>query len=149
MEDLEPQELETQPRGERGMGLPTPVTYDQEDTIDKPRRNLKTKTKISFEEYKAMSNVIATLLRSLEPLDGDNRFTQYLTWAEVVEWYLDQMQPDIGASPEVREELRQKVTLVIRRLLYKENVLTAVGGTPQNRDDEPTTLLSVHPNYDV
>jgi hypothetical protein len=64
-----------------------------------------------------------------------------------VEWYLEQVEMDIGSSLEQLQEMKKKVNLVIRRLLNKENVLTAVGSHPQSKDDEPTTLLSVHPNY--
>jgi len=108
----------------------------------------KKKTKISFEEYESMANAIATHLRSLEDEDDESK-TRYLKWSEVVEWYLEQVETDIGSSIERLEETRKKLNLVIRRLLNKENVLMAVGEPPKNKREEQQTLLAVHPNYVV
>jgi DNA replication licensing factor MCM6 len=119
------------------------------EVVDRPtKRSKKKKTTISFEEYESMANAIAAHLRSLEN-DDDPTATQYLTWDQIVEWYLEQVEMDIGSSMEQYHDTKKKVNLVIRRLLNKENVLTAVGSHPQTKDDEPTTLLSVHPNYVV
>jgi DNA replication licensing factor MCM6 len=108
----------------------------------------KKKISISFEEYESMANAIAIHLRSLENDDDPTR-TTYLPWNEIVEWYLEQVENDIGSSMEQLRETKKKVNLVIRRLLNKENVLTAVGRHPQNSTEEQQTLLSVHPNYVV
>ena len=114
-----------------------------------PKKSKKKKTTISFEEYESMANAIAAHLRSLEN-DIDPAATQYLTWDQILEWYLGQVEMDVGSSStEQYQETKKKVNLVIRRLLNKENVLTAVGSHPQTKEDEPTTLLSVHPNYVV
>jgi len=115
-----------------------------------PKKKAKKKTKISFEEYESMANAIATHLRSLENEDDESQ-TRYLQWSEVVEWYLEQVEGDIGASVERLEETRKKLNLVIRRLLHKENVLMAVGEeeAPKNKRQEQQTRLAVHPNYVV
>jgi DNA replication licensing factor MCM6 len=113
-----------------------------------PTKSKKKKTTISFEEYESMANAIASHLRSLEN-EEDPTATQYLKWKDVVEWYLEQIESDIGASMEQLYDAKKKVNLVIRRLLNKENVLTAAGRHPQNSTEEQETLLSVHPNYVV
>jgi DNA replication licensing factor MCM6 len=119
------------------------------DAEERPaKKSKKKKTTISFEEYESMANAIAAHLRSLEN-DNDPTATQYLTWDQIVEWYLEQVEMDIGSSMEQYHDTKKKVNLVIRRLLNKESVLTAVGSHPQRKEDEPTTLLSVHPNYVV
>jgi DNA replication licensing factor MCM6 len=119
----------------------------------------KKKTKISFEEYEAMANAIATHLRSLErdteDESGSNESPsssspRYLKWKDVVAWYLEQMESEFSSSVEQLEVSRKKVNLVIRRLLTKEMVLVTVGGPPpQNKREEQNTLLAVHPNYVV
>lgn len=129
------------------------VTDDTTDPTTKKKQ--KKKTKISFEQYESMANAIAAHMRSLErdndddDDDAEGGGTRFLTWSEVVEWYLEQVEQEIGSSVEQLDETRKKVNLVIRRLLNKENVLTAVGQHPQNKSEEQQTLLSVHPNYDV
>ena len=120
----------------------------EEEEQGPPKKKQKKKTKISFEEYESMANAIATHLRSLEDEDDESR-TRYLKWSEVVEWYLEQVETDIGSSVERLEESRKKLNLVIRRLLSKENVLMAVGEPPRNKREEQQTLLAVHPNYVV
>ena len=115
------------------------------------KAKLKQKTKISFEEYETMANMIATHLRSLENEDDESQ-TRYLQWSEIVEWYLEQVESDLGASLERLAETRHKLNLVIRRLLTKENVLVAVGGESANtssKRQEQQMRLAVHPNYVV
>jgi DNA replication licensing factor MCM6 len=120
----------------------TPVDGDQ------PRgKKPKKKTKISFEEYEAMAQTIAAHLRSLEREDSTQ--TVYLKWGEVVEWYLEHVEQDIGSSMEQLHDIRKKINLVIRRLLNKEMVLVAVGQHFTDKDNEQQTRLAVHPNYDV
>ena len=125
-----------------------PKESKQEEQQEPPRKRQKKKTKISFEEYESMANAIATHLRSLEDEDNESK-TRYLKWSEVVEWYLEQVETDIGSSIERLEETRRKLNLVIRRLLNKENVLMAVGEPPQHKREEQEALLAVHPNYVV
>jgi DNA replication licensing factor MCM6 len=136
-----------------------PAAGKQESTSEAPAESSKPskkKTKISFEEYEAMANAIATHLRSLErdaeDASGSNEASspRYLKWKEVVAWYLEQMESEFSSSVEQLEETRKKINLVIRRLLTKEMVLVTVGGPPpQNKREEQTTLLAVHPNYVV
>lgn len=101
----------------------------------------KKKTKISFEEYEAITNAITTHLRSEED-EG-----RYLKWGEIVNWYIEQMEHDIGDSLERLEELRKKLNLVIRRLINIDIVLVTVGAPPKNKKEEQDAVLAVHPNY--
>ena len=112
-------------------------------TETKPK---KKKTKISYEEYEAIANMVAVHLRSLES-DDDETPTQHLTWGEVVEWYLGQIEQRLGDSLEALQEERQKINLVIRRLVNVDHVLVTIGDPPANKREEPRTLLAVHPNY--
>lgn len=118
----------------------------------------KKKTKISFQEYEAIANAVATHLRSLET-EGDDAAaagdepeklqTQYLKWGEVVEWYLEQVESEIGDSLERLDEMRRKLNLVIRRLINHDLILVVVGDPPRNKREEQNALLAVHPNYEA
>ncbi len=119
------------------------------EPTEQPRsRKLKKKTKISFEEYEAMAHMIATQLRSLES-DDDEGDPVYWKWKDVVEWYLSQVESDLGDSVEALEATRKKVNLVLRRLVNTDHVLVTVGPMPSNRQEEANTPLAVHPNYAI
>lgn len=140
--------LETQPRIHPGeYGSEEQVSAAQPAAGSKKKKKKK-KTTISFEEYEAMANMIATHLRSLESEDDeDGTSTQYLKWKQVMEWYLEQMEKDLGDSMERLEETRKKLTLVLRRLINVDKILVVVGQAPKTKKEEPETLLAVHPNY--
>lgn len=111
------------------------------------KKQKKKKTKISFEEYESITNAVATHLRSLETEDESQ--TPSLKWSEVVEWYVEQMENDIGDSVEMLDEMRKKINLVIRRLVNVDQVLVTLGAPPKNKIEEQEAVVSVHPNYVV
>lgn len=106
----------------------------------------KKKTKISFEEYESITNAIASHLRTLEG-DGDEQQLQHIKWKDVVEWYVEQMENEIGDSVEMLEQMRKKINLVIRRLVNVDLVLVILGDPPKNKKEEQQAVLAVHPNY--
>lgn len=122
-----------------------PEPQDAFEPPKKKRKKEKKKTKISFEEYEVITNAIAGHLRALER----EEVTSYLTWDEVMEWYLNQCLEDIGDSLERLEEIKKKVNLVIRRLIDVDRILVTVGEAPKSKKDQGKTLLAVHPNYEV
>ena len=67
---------------------------------------MKKKTKISFEEYEAITNAIATHLRNLEG-DEETMSDSYLSWDKVLEWYLEQNEHLFVDSMEQLEELKK------------------------------------------
>ena len=79
----------------------------------------------------------------------DESTARYLKWSEVVEWYLEECEQDIGSSVEALEEMRRKLNLVIRRLVNTDSILVTVGDRPTNKREEQESILSVHPNYVV
>ena len=136
-------------------------------TKKKRKKKKKKKTKIGFEEYQAMTHALAGHLRDLEEKAQDQRQEEdtattttasgntsndgYLTWGELVEWYLEQYEQEIGDSLDVLNEMKSKVNLVIRRLITVDRILVTVGGRdiPTSKKQEPTTILAVHPNYEL
>jgi DNA replication licensing factor MCM6 len=156
---------ETQPRypGEYVKeDKPEPAPTDEPDAqpesqssgVDSSAKSKTKKTKITFEEYETIANAIAMHLRSLEREDEDDedeasptKTGQYLKWQQVVEWYLEQVETDIGASVERLQEMRKKLNLVIRRLLNVDMVLVTVGEPPKSKREEQQAFLAVHPNF--
>ena len=130
-----------------------PGAFGSEPTtqVKEPPKKKRKKTKISFEEYEAMTNMIATHLRSLERDDDDdeNEEATTLKWKEIIQWYLEQVEQDLGDSVERLEETRKKLMLVIRRLVNVDHVLVVQGVKPTNKEEELECHLSVHPNYVV
>jgi DNA replication licensing factor MCM6 len=129
-------------------------TQSQSSVADIPGKSKKKKTKINFEEYETIANAIAMHLRSLEREEDDDddeasptKTGQYLKWHQVVNWYLEQIETDIGDSVERLQEMRKKLNLVIRRLLNVDMVLVTVGEPPKSKREEQQALLAVHPNF--
>ena len=124
-------------------------TGDRAESQDEPAeasaKPARKKTKISFEEYESITNAIAAHLRSLE--SDDESKSRHLKWKEVVQWYLEQVEHQIGDSVEMLEEMRKKINLVIRRLVNVDLVLVTLGDPPRNKREEQEAMLAVHPNY--
>jgi DNA replication licensing factor MCM6 len=139
---------------------PTEAKTEEALVSKKTKKKKKKKTKISFEEYEAITNAIAHHLRALEEefaqaaetQDGGmvlNEANNYWTWQKVSDWYLEQIEQDIGDSMEALESMRKKVNLVIRRLIDVDRILVTVGDVPKSKKEEEKTLLAVHPNYEI
>jgi len=117
----------------------------------KTKKAKKKKTQITFEEYESISNAIATYLRSRESeaeiVEGEEQEeATYLTWNQVVEWYLEQCESTIGDSLEELNRMRKLTNLVLRRLVKVDHVLVIIG---DSEIPEPERKLAVHPNYVV
>ena len=112
----------------------------------KSKKKKKKKTQITFEEYESISNAIAVYLRSKEDDGGDEGEGTYLTWAETVEWYLEQCKGEIGNSTEERERMTKLTNLVIRRLINVDHVLMFMGDASDDVDEQQRKI-AVHPNY--
>ncbi|KAG7351706.1 replicative DNA helicase [Nitzschia inconspicua] len=130
-------------------------TADDQKKTKKKKKKKKKKTKISFEEYEAITNAIAGHLRAIEKEDLAGESTSstsspYWTWQQVLDWYMSTVAArDIGDSLEEAEATQKKVNLVIRRLIDVDRILVTVGEAPKNKKDERKTVLAVHPNYEI
>lgn len=149
-------------------GPPAPAGAAGEDDMDEAKeadksaqqqpkpakaKKAKKKTQISFEQYESISNAIATYLRSRESeseqVKGggeEDEESTYLTWGQVVEWYLEQCESTIGDSLEELDHMRKLTNLVLRRLVKVDHVLVVMGDA---EIPEFERKLAVHPNYVV
>lgn len=130
---------------------PGDATSQQQPKPAKAKKAKKKKTQITFEQYESISNAIATYLRSRETeaehVEGEeDEESTYLTWGQVVEWYLEQCESTIGDSLEELERIRKLTNLVLRRLVKVDHVLVIIGDA---EIPELERKLAVHPNYVV
>lgn len=105
------------------------------------------KMKLTFEEYKAMANVLVYHVRQCE----DSSVEAGIKRSELVNWYITQVSDEI----ESETELVYKKTLVekvIDKLIKPDNVfiqLTHTSSEETGYIDESDPILVVHPNYVV
>lgn len=108
----------------------------------------KKKMVLSFEEYKALSNMIIVHMRREEArMEEENE--EGIHRSNVVQWYLEKIADQVESEEELieKKELFEKV---LDRLIYTDQIiisLTKVGlkGDKQGQEEDP--LLVVHPNY--
>ncbi|XP_076354711.1 minichromosome maintenance 6 isoform X1 [Tachypleus tridentatus] len=117
---------------------------DAEKEVQPQKKGLK----LSYEQYKAMSNMLVLHLRQEETRIEEEDGKGYRR-TDLINWYLKEIESDI----ENEQELCEKKTLVekvIDRLTFHDQViipLSKVGlkGEEEMEDDDP--ILVVHPNY--
>lgn len=106
----------------------------------------KKKISITFESYKAISNLIVMYLRRQEALDE----TESSRKSALINWYLNEISDEIETEEELTEK-KLMVERVINRLIYQDQVIiplskTGLAGKEEVAEDEDP-LLVVHPNY--
>ena len=115
---------------------------------EKPKKKKKKKAQITFEQYQAISNALASHMRAIEDRSNlaEEELPAYISRGEAVRWYLEQCESDIGDSVEELERLKKLTELVIQRLIEKDRVLVQIG---EYSDDIPNDdrLIAVHPNF--
>ena len=107
-----------------------------------PRPAKKAKTQITMEQYQTIATAVATMLRSKED-DGKE-----CTWAQSVEWYLEEQEGAIGDSEEELNRVKKLANLVIKKLVRTDGVLIFSGDKAEGEKDENRGLV-VHPNYEI
>ncbi|XP_065350036.1 DNA replication licensing factor Mcm6 [Cloeon dipterum] len=107
----------------------------------------KEKQKISYDEYKKVSNMIVAYMRSKET-ESDGEASEGLKRSDVINWYLEHIGDDIEDEDEL---LARKFTIekVIDRLTYHDQILIPLTAGEMGEKSAPTDdpLLVVHPNY--
>lgn len=106
----------------------------------------KKKISITFESYKAISNLIVMYLRRQEALDE----TESSRKSALINWYLNEISDEIETEEELTEK-KLMVERVISRLIYQDQVIiplskTGLAGKDEVAEEEDP-LLVVHPNY--
>ncbi|KAJ2940139.1 hypothetical protein O0L34_g14178 [Tuta absoluta] len=118
----------------------------------------KKKLTLSFEEYRALSDMLVVFMRKAEAeADSAGSEASGMRKSAVVSWYLEQLVAD--GRIENEDELLERKTLVekvIDRLMYHDQVIiplstTGLKASQRSADTEieDDPLLVVHPNYVV
>lgn len=103
----------------------------------------KKKFKLSFEEYKQITNMLVAYMRKEEVADSG------ISRSDICNWYLEQ----IAHTIETEEELVEKKGLiekVLDRLIHQDNILISIADSQADGDleeDDEKALLVVHPNF--
>ncbi|XP_014244305.1 DNA replication licensing factor Mcm6 [Cimex lectularius] len=122
--------------------LGTEETAMETDQAELPKKKLT----LSFDEYKKLSQLLITHLRS-----GDVE-KNGIRRSELVNWYLEQ----IGNQIESEEELVEKRILiekVIDRLIYHDNIIISLTQSKEEEEndadgkEDEDMIVVVHPNY--
>jgi len=121
-----------------------PLEEAKDDRKTKGKQKKVKKSKITFEEYERIANSLAVYLRAKEEENPEKPV--YLTWNEAVEWYLSQIQGEIGDSIEELNRMKKLTNLVVRRLIEKDRVLVFIG---EFDGPEKERLIATHPNYSI
>ncbi|KAI5698898.1 hypothetical protein M8J75_013558 [Diaphorina citri] len=139
---------EPRPLPDEDDAMDTNETAPSSDTADpNSATGTKKKHKLSFDEYKSLTNMLVAYMRAEE----EKVTSEGLHKSEVVAWYLEQ----IGDQIENEEELLERKTVVekvIERLIYHDQVILTLTSEARRKQSQESTedddpLLVVHPNY--
>lgn len=106
--------------------------------------------KISFDQYRRMTNIFVIQLRRVEEeTRTEDRESEGMKKSELIQWYLETYHADIQSEEEL-VETKLLCDKVIERLIRVDNVLIPLLTTDQyQKESEEEPVLVVHPNYSV
>ncbi|KAM8934516.1 DNA replication licensing factor MCM6 isoform 1-T1 [Pelodytes ibericus] len=108
----------------------------------------KPSLRLSFAEYKRISNLLVLQLRKLEDEDESSQKK-----SELINWYLKEIESEIDSEEELVNR-KQIIDKVIHRLVHYDHILIELTDTglkdstseePVTKDEDP--FLVVNPNY--
>jgi len=114
----------------------------------------KAATRLSYEDYKHMANLLVLHMRKAEDESAEDETG--LRKTDLIGWYLNEIQEDISSEEELTEK-RGVVEKVIDRLIHHDHVLIQLTQTGLKakkgqeseliKEDDP--IIVVHPNYNI
>ncbi|KAF5282100.1 hypothetical protein FQR65_LT14418 [Abscondita terminalis] len=120
-----------------------------EPEVEIPAQPIKKKLVLSFEKYKALSNMIIVHMRREESrLEKENK--EGMRKNDVVQWYLNLIDNELESEDDLVEK-KELIEKVLYRLIYHDEVILSLsnvglrGSEQEEESDNP--LLVVHPNY--
>lgn len=142
------------------------INFDDDDAMDLGEENVETvenvddpeavptkKLKLTFDEYKHLTNLLVIYMRRQEQQaedDIEGGREKGVSRSEVVAWYLENVQDQIETEEELVER-KALVEKVIERLIYHDQIIIPLKQTGltgrglESQEEDP--LLVVHPNY--
>ncbi|KAL3267188.1 hypothetical protein HHI36_011325 [Cryptolaemus montrouzieri] len=140
--------LDEDEENEQAMEMDQSIPGGSNETPEAPQ---KKKLMLSFEEYKALSNMIVVHMRR-EEARSEEENSEGMHRSDLVEWYLNRIADQIESEDELLEK-KELIEKVIDRLIYHDNVIISLkkldlkASKQDEEDDDP--VLVVHPNYIV
>jgi DNA replication licensing factor MCM6 len=131
---------------------PAEEQMEVEETADQAN---KKQMKLTYEEYKNMSNLIIMHMRQKEETQesgASESASEDIKRSDVINWYLEEISGDIESQEELGEK-KAIVEKVVDRLIYQDRVIIPLKqksglktkGMEEDGDEDP--YLVVHPNY--
>ncbi|KFM61958.1 Zygotic DNA replication licensing factor mcm6-B, partial [Stegodyphus mimosarum] len=120
----------------------TPNDADPSSERERPQR-----LTLTYEEYKALSNILISCLQKEESKCDETEF-EGMRKSQLVNWYLKEIESEIESEAELIKK-KLLVERVVDRLIHHDQViipLTKSSFTAQEQD-ENDPILVVHPNY--
>ncbi|CAL8083199.1 unnamed protein product [Orchesella dallaii] len=106
--------------------------------------------KITFEEYKSVSNLLLMYMRREENRsESTGKESDGLKRSQIVSWYLNEIGDDIDTEQDLLEK-KVLVEKIIDRLVKEHVVISLLQsqlGRMETEDDDEDPFLVVHPNY--
>merc|ERR1719228_2892921 len=129
---------------------------EEEQEEEEPDQVNKKQLKVTYDEYKAMSNLIILHMRQIEEtaeISASESAPEDLKRSDVINWYLEEISGDIESQEELSEK-KQIVEKVVDRLIYQDRVIiplhkTGLKSSATTDEGEDDPYLVVHPNYVV
>ncbi|KAF0299152.1 Zygotic DNA replication licensing factor mcm6-A [Amphibalanus amphitrite] len=134
-----------------GNGHSSPSSDPQNDQENIRPTEQKKKLRLTYDEYKTMSNLIVYFMRKkeaeFEEVSGEDVGVRR---SDVVDWYLLQKEAELETEAQLLE-MKELVEKVLDRLIYKDQIVIPLThtGLKGAGHDEDNPLLVVHPNYVV
>jgi len=110
------------------------------------------KMRLSYQDYKAMSNLIISYMRREEDKQEEQE-GEGVKRSQVIEWYLEEIAGDIETEADLGKK-KLLVEKVLECLIYKDQVIIPLtkadlkkGAKGKEDDAEEDPILIVHPNF--
>jgi DNA replication licensing factor MCM6 len=116
----------------------------------------KQTVKLSYDEYKRISNMIVYYIRKKEEeIDQDSETFAGVHKSELIAWYLNEIESQIENEQQLNEQ-SALIEKIIHRLINYDSVIIKLDkhgykthdeNDPETLRDESDPILVVHPNY--
>ncbi|KAM9428090.1 DNA replication licensing factor MCM6-like [Salvelinus alpinus] len=103
-----------------------------------------TDTRLTFPEYRRISNLLVLHLRRAEEAEEEEELKK----SAVINWYLKEMESEIDSEEELVNK-KGLIEKVLHRLVHYNHILIALsqGGLKGSETEAQEEVLVVNPNY--
>ncbi|RNA20086.1 zygotic DNA replication licensing factor mcm6-B-like [Brachionus plicatilis] len=127
---------------------------EQTDTANQETQEKKQAVKLSYDEYKRISNMLVYYIRKKEEeIDTESEDFGGVHKSELVGWYLNEIESQIENEQQLNEQ-SCLIEKILHRLINYDNVIIKLDKLGLKTDhveqtDATDPILVVHPNYEA